>query len=63
MKANELRKKTVEQLNKEIVAISKERLNLRVQKVVGEVKQTHLFKLARRNIARIKTILSEKEGS
>jgi ribosomal protein L29 len=34
-----------------------------MQKTTGEVPQTHLFRKIRRNIAKIKTILKEKEGS
>ncbi len=62
MKASELRSKSTEELNKEIIALNKELFNLRIQRKVGEVSQTHLFKNAKRTIAQIKTILSEKEG-
>lgn len=62
MKANELKNKTVDELKKELIALYKERFNLRIQKSISEVPQTHLFRNAKRAIARIKTILSEKEG-
>lgn len=61
MKATELRQKSVEELNKELLALSKEQFNLRMQKGISEMRKTHLFKLVRRGIARIKTILKEKE--
>lgn len=63
MKASELRDKTVGELQSELVALLKERFNLRIQKGVGQNPQTHLFKKIRKEIARIKTILCEKEGS
>jgi large subunit ribosomal protein L29 len=63
MKANELRNKTVGELQSELLATLKEQFNLRIQKSVGQSPQTHLIKKVRKEIARIKTILSEKEGS
>lgn len=63
MKANELRNKTVGELQNELLALLKEQFNLRIQKGLGQAAQTHLFRKVRKEIARIKTILSEKEGS
>jgi large subunit ribosomal protein L29 len=63
MKANELRQKSVAELNQELIALGKELFNLRIQKAIGETVQSHLFRKAKRNVARIKTILSGKEGS
>jgi large subunit ribosomal protein L29 len=63
MKANELRSKSVEELHSEQVAIQKEIFNLRMQRGIGQTPQTHLFRKLRRAIARIMTILREKEGS
>lgn len=60
--ATELRKKSVDELKKELIALCKEQFNLRMQRATAEVKQTHLFRRVKRDIARIKTILSEKEG-
>jgi large subunit ribosomal protein L29 len=63
MNTSELRNKTVEELNSELLALLKEQFNLRVQRGVGQNPQAHLFKKVRRQVARIKTILREKEGS
>lgn len=63
MKANELRNKTAGELQNELLALLKEQFNLRIQKGLGQAAQTHLFRKVRKEIARIKTILSEKEGS
>ncbi|WP_304985994.1 50S ribosomal protein L29 [Coxiella-like endosymbiont] len=61
MKINELRNKTEAELKKELLELLKEQFNLRMQKVMGEVPRPHLYKQVRRNIARIKTILRERE--
>ena len=63
MKAIELRKKSVKELNDELLALYKEGFNLRTQRSVGQATQTHHFKRVKKGIARIKTILCEKEGS
>ena len=60
MKANELRNKSVEELNKELLALLKERFNLRIQKGSGQAPKSNLFKKVKVGIARIKTILKEK---
>lgn len=63
MKATELRQKNVEELNKELIALRTEAFNLRVQKSTGQSPKTHLIKKVKLDIARIKTVISEKEGS
>ncbi len=63
MNLTELRKKSVEELNSEILALLREQFNLRVQKGIGQTPSPHLFGNVRKQIARVKTILSEKEGS
>ncbi len=63
MNADELRKKKPEELQKELLALLKEQFNLRMQKGVGQPPKPHLFGNVRKQIARVKTILSEKEGS
>lgn len=62
MIASELRKKTLIELKDELLAKLKELFNLRTQKSIGQTTQTHQFKMVKREIARIKTVLSEKEG-
>lgn len=63
MKTSELKNKTVDELQSELIALFKEQFNLRMQRTVSENNQTHLFRKVRKEIARIKTILCEKEGS
>ncbi|BCD96141.1 50S ribosomal protein L29 [Marinagarivorans cellulosilyticus] len=62
MKAQELREKSVEELNNELLAQLQEQFKLRMQASTGQLTQTHLVKQVRRNIARIKTLLAEKAG-
>lgn len=62
MKAAELRNKSVDELQKELLALLKEQFNLRIQKGVGQPPKANLFKKVRLGIARIKTILNEKKG-
>ena len=63
MKARELKNKSVEELKSELVALLKEQFSLRIQRGIGQTPLAHLFKNVRRQIARVKTILREKEGS
>lgn len=63
MKANDLREKSVEDLNKELLELTREKFNLRMQQGTGQLTQPHQIKAARRNIARVKTILNEKAGT
>ena len=61
MKASELREKSVEELNGELLSQLEAQFKLRMQASTGQLNQTHLLKQARRDIARIKTILGQKE--
>jgi large subunit ribosomal protein L29 len=63
MKASELRSKSNDELNKELIALLKELFNLRMQKGTGQAPKSHLFKKVKLGIARIKTILQEKGTS
>jgi large subunit ribosomal protein L29 len=63
MKATELRGRSVEELNTEMLSSLEEQFKLRMQAASGQQVQTHLFKESRRNVARIKTILNEKAGN
>ena len=63
MKASELRDKSVDELNKELMELMREQFNLRMQKGTGQLARPHQMKDVRRNIARVKTVLREKAGS
>jgi large subunit ribosomal protein L29 len=62
MKAIELREKSVEDLNKELLELTRENFNLRMQRATGQQSRPHKIKNVRRSIARVKTILNEKAG-
>jgi len=63
MKSSELRDKSVEELNQELLSLSEQRFKLRMQHATGQLGQTHLLKDTQRDIARIKTVLTEKAGN
>jgi large subunit ribosomal protein L29 len=63
MKVSELREKSVEDLGSELVKAREEQFKLRMQMATGQLGQTHLIKVSRRDIARIKTVLTEKAGN
>ena len=60
MKANELKEKSVEQLNEVLVDLLKRQFGLRIQHATGQLGKTSEIKLVRRDIARVKTIIAEK---
>ena len=63
MKVDELRQKTSDELVEVLNTELKEQFKLRMQKSSGEFNQTHLLKLSRRNVAKIKTVMTEKTGA
>lgn len=63
MNTVELREKSVDELNQELLGLLKEQFNLRMQKSSGQLAQSHLLGQVRRDIARIKTLLNEKAGN
>ena len=60
MKATELRDKSVEELNKELIDLLKEQFNLRMQLSTGQLNQKHRMGEVRKNIARVKTMLNKQ---
>jgi len=60
MKARELREKSVEALQAELLELRKEQFNLRMQRATAQTEETHTLKNVRRDIARIKTVLNQK---
>lgn len=62
MKPSELRSKSPEELGKELLALREEQFRLRMQKSTGQLGQPHLLKQTQRDIARLKTVLTEKTG-
>ena len=62
MKASELRDKSVEELGKELLSLREAQFKLRMQRATGQLGQTHLLQQGQRDIARVKTVLTEKAG-
>ncbi len=62
MKTRELREKSVDELQENLVGLLKDRFNYRMQKSTGQLTQTHLLKQVSREIAQVKTVLNEKTG-
>lgn len=60
MDIKELRSKSEAELGVAMVETLKEHFNLRMQQGSGQLARPHLMKDARRNIARIKTIMRER---
>ena len=57
----ELKSKTVADLNAQLVEAKKELFNLRFQNATNQLDNTSRIKEVRKNIARIQTIITEKE--
>ncbi|MGR3320454.1 MAG: 50S ribosomal protein L29 [Pseudooceanicola sp.] len=60
MSAQELRDKTPDQLREELANLKKEQFNLRFQQATGQLENPARMRVARRQAARVKTILNEK---
>jgi len=61
MKAGDLRSQTPDQLTEQVETLGKEIFNLRFQRASGQLENTARVRQARRGIARIKTILGERQ--
>ena len=60
MDAKELRSKSDQELRDELNSLLKEQFNLRMQKAIGQAARSDQFGKVRKNIARVKTVMSEK---
>jgi len=63
MKTTELRQKDVAGLQSEVKALQKAHFGLRMQKATQQLNNTATLRTARRDIARAKTILVEKQSA
>ncbi len=59
MKAADLRQKSPDELQDDVMSLRKEAFNLRFQKATGQLENTARVRQVRRDIARIKTVLNE----
>ncbi len=60
MDATDLRAKSVDQLKEQLNDLKKEQFNLRFQAASGQLENTARARVVRRDIARVKTVLTEK---
>jgi large subunit ribosomal protein L29 len=63
MKAADVRAKTPDELKGDLLALKKEQFNLRFQRASGQLENTARVRQVRRDIARIKTILSQRAAA
>ena len=63
MKAAELRTKDIAGLQTEVKALQKAHFGLRMQKATQQLNNTATLRSTRRDIARVKTILVEKQSA
>jgi large subunit ribosomal protein L29 len=61
MNATDTRALSEDQLSEELLKLKKEQFNLRFQQATGQLEKTARFRVVRRDIARIKTILREQK--
>lgn len=61
MKANEIRKKSISELHKDIIVYNKELSLLKMQIKSGKSTDLNKKKSLRKDIARVKTVISEKQ--
>jgi large subunit ribosomal protein L29 len=62
MKIAELRKKTAEELQSLLLELNRERFNLRMQQGTGQLSKPSQTRTVRRQIAQVKTILTEMDA-
>lgn len=60
MKADELRVKSITDLNNELLSLTKAQFGLRMQVATQQLSNNSQLRKIRRDIARVKTILTEK---
>ena len=63
MKAEELKGKTLDELNDALLQLKKEQFNLRFQEATGQLENTARVRQVRRDIARIKTVAGQLKAA
>ena len=63
MKAKDLRNKSVDELNQELLSLLKAQLGLRMQIATQQLAKTSELRKVRRDIARVRTLLTEKKAA
>ena len=60
MKAHELRTKSDEELQSEVLSLARKRFNLRMQQGTGQLSRPSEMRVLRRDLARVKTVINER---
>jgi large subunit ribosomal protein L29 len=63
MKASELKTKSPADLQTELLSLTKAQFGLRMQVATQQLTNASEFRKVRRDIARVKTVLTEKKGA
>jgi large subunit ribosomal protein L29 len=63
MKASKLRERTLEELGEESTKLSEQLFRLRFQKATGQLEDASKIREVRRDLARVKTLITEKATS
>ena len=61
MTANEIRELSIDKLDTQVKELKQELFNLKFQKTLGQLQNTTKIKKVKRDIARMKTIITEKK--
>ena len=62
MNAHDLRAKSENELRTELSGLLREQFNLRMQRGIGQLAKPHDLQRVRKDIARVKTVLNEKQS-
>jgi len=60
MKVSELKEKSISELNKELISLLRVQFSLRMQLATQQLSDTSRMKIIRKDIARVKTIMTQK---
>lgn len=62
MKTSEIRKMSTEEILKKIEELKSELFDLRMKQATGSLEKSHMINKDRKDIAKMKTVLSERKG-
>ncbi len=58
-----IREKSVAELQEELASLKEEQFNLKMQLSLGQLESNQRVKTVRRNIARVRTVIAEKQNA
>ena len=61
-KTKDIKDMTVDELQAELLILRKEQFTLRMKKANGTLDKKHLVTIVRKNVARVKTMMTQKAG-